>query len=116
MNNKSSKTYGTRTDKAMKTVVRLEKTSLKITNLTINYLLKQGSPKYFSIIKQYFLMLLENDKLEKDYYYLDNIKHIIKSLSKEERKEVLHIVQRQKNCPPPEIEEIQNLINDLNLE
>ena len=37
MNNKSLKTYGTRTDKAMKTVVRLEKTSLKITNLTINY-------------------------------------------------------------------------------
>ena len=88
----------------------------KLSSLRINYLLKQGSPKYFSIIKQYFLMLLENDKLEKDYYYLDNIKHIIKSLSKEERKEVLHIVQRQKNCPPPEIEEIQNLINDLNLE
>ena len=88
----------------------------KLSSHRINYLLKQGSSKYFSIIKQYFLMLLENDKLEKDYYYLDNIKHIIKSLSKEERKEVLHIVQRQKNCPPPEIEEIQNLINDLNLE
>ncbi|MFW3382983.1 MarR family winged helix-turn-helix transcriptional regulator [Aliarcobacter butzleri] len=42
MNNKSLKTYGTRTDKAMKTVVRLEKTSLKITNLTINYLLKHN--------------------------------------------------------------------------
>lgn len=41
-NNKSLKTYGTRTDKAMKTVVRLEKTSLKITNLTINYLLKHN--------------------------------------------------------------------------
>ncbi|RBQ28582.1 MarR family winged helix-turn-helix transcriptional regulator [Aliarcobacter vitoriensis] len=38
MNNKSLKTYGKRTDKAMKTVVRLEKTSLRITNLTINYL------------------------------------------------------------------------------
>ncbi|MFW0702396.1 MarR family winged helix-turn-helix transcriptional regulator [Aliarcobacter butzleri] len=42
MNNKSLKTYGTRTDKAMKTVVRLEKTSSKITNLTINYLLKHN--------------------------------------------------------------------------
>ncbi|MDN5049344.1 MarR family transcriptional regulator [Aliarcobacter butzleri] len=42
MNNKSLKTYGTRTDKVMKTVVRLEKTSLKITNLTINYLLKHN--------------------------------------------------------------------------
>ncbi|WP_157351501.1 MarR family winged helix-turn-helix transcriptional regulator [Aliarcobacter butzleri] len=42
MNNKSLKTYGTRTDKAMKTVVRLEKTSLKITNLIINYLLKHN--------------------------------------------------------------------------
>lgn len=42
MNNKSLKTYGTRTDKAMKIVVRLEKTSLKITNLTINYLLKHN--------------------------------------------------------------------------
>lgn len=42
MNNKSLKTYGTRTDKSMKTVVRLEKTSLKITNLTINYLLKHN--------------------------------------------------------------------------
>ena len=42
MNNKSLKTYGTRTDKAMKTVVRLEKTSLKITNLTINYLIKHN--------------------------------------------------------------------------
>ena len=42
MNNKSLKTYGTRTDKAMKTVVRLEKASLKITNLTVNYLSKHN--------------------------------------------------------------------------
>ena len=72
--------------------------------------------KFYTLVLQKCLTRSENDKLEKDYYYLDNIKHIIKSLSKEERKEVLHIVQRQKNCPPPEIEEIQNLINDLNLE
>ncbi len=42
MNKKSLKSYGTRTDKAMKTVVRLEKASLKITNLTINYLSKHN--------------------------------------------------------------------------
>ncbi|QKF58268.1 MarR family winged helix-turn-helix transcriptional regulator [Aliarcobacter lanthieri] len=38
MKNKSLKTYGKRTDKSMKTAVRLEKASLKIVNLTINYL------------------------------------------------------------------------------
>mgnify|MGYP002660918278 CR=1 FL=1 len=40
MNNKSLKSYGLRTDKSMKTVVRLERTSLKINNLTVNYLSK----------------------------------------------------------------------------
>ncbi len=40
MNNKSRKSYGLRTDKAMKTVVRLGRTDLKINNLTINYLSK----------------------------------------------------------------------------
>ncbi|MFA9372942.1 MAG: MarR family winged helix-turn-helix transcriptional regulator [Poseidonibacter sp.] len=38
MNNKSSKSYGNRTDKSMKTVVRLERVRLKITNKTVNYL------------------------------------------------------------------------------
>ena len=42
MNNKSLKSYGLRTDKSMKTVVRLEKASLKITNLTVNYLSKHN--------------------------------------------------------------------------
>jgi MarR family 2-MHQ and catechol resistance regulon transcriptional repressor len=42
MNKKSLKSYGYRTDKAMKTVVRLEKASLKITNLTVNYLAKHN--------------------------------------------------------------------------
>ena len=40
MNEKSLKSYGIRTDKSMKTVVRLERTSLKINNLTVNYLSK----------------------------------------------------------------------------
>ena len=42
MNKKSLKSYGARTDKSMKTVVRLEKTSLKITNFTVNYLSKHN--------------------------------------------------------------------------
>ena len=40
MNEKSLKSYGIRTDKSMKTVVRWERTSLKINNLTVNYLSK----------------------------------------------------------------------------
>lgn len=38
MNKKTLKSYGSRTDKSMKTVVRLERTGLKIHNLTVNYL------------------------------------------------------------------------------
>lgn len=38
MNNKQIKTYGKRTDKAMKTIVRLERVSLKGHNQTVNYL------------------------------------------------------------------------------
>ena len=36
------KTYGERTDKSMRTVVRLEKASLKITNKTLSYLSQHG--------------------------------------------------------------------------
>jgi MarR family 2-MHQ and catechol resistance regulon transcriptional repressor len=42
MINKNVKSYGTRTDKSMKTVVRLEKASLKITNFTVHYLSKHN--------------------------------------------------------------------------
>ena len=42
MNNKSLKSYGSRTDKSMKTVVRLERTSLKLNHLTVNYLSKHN--------------------------------------------------------------------------
>lgn len=42
MNNKPLKSYGKRTDKAMKTVVRLERTNLKLNHLTINYLSKHN--------------------------------------------------------------------------
>lgn len=40
MNNKPLKSYGKRTDKAMKTVVKLERTNLKLNHLTVNYLSK----------------------------------------------------------------------------
>ena len=42
MNKKSLKSYGLRTDKSMKTVVRLERTALKINNMTVNYLSKHN--------------------------------------------------------------------------
>ena len=42
MINKNVKSYGIRTDKSMKTVVRLEKASLKITNFTVHYLSKHN--------------------------------------------------------------------------
>ena len=88
----------------------------KLRSYRVNYLLNEESVKDNSLLRDFLLLLLENDMLEKDYYYLDNIKHIIKSLSVEERNDVLQIVQRQKNCTPPELEEIQNLINDLSIE
>ena len=42
MNEKHLKSYGIRTDKSMKTVVRLERTNLKINNLTVNHLAKHN--------------------------------------------------------------------------
>lgn len=42
MNNKLVKSYGLRTDKSMKTVVRLGRADLKINNLTITYLSKHN--------------------------------------------------------------------------
>lgn len=42
MDNQSLKSYGNRTDKSMKTVVRLERTNLKLNNLTVNYLAKHN--------------------------------------------------------------------------
>lgn len=38
MNNKTVKSYGKRTDKSMKTIVRLERAGLKLHNMTVNYL------------------------------------------------------------------------------
>ena len=38
MKDKSLKSYGVRTDKSMKTVLRLDRAALKIHNMTVNYL------------------------------------------------------------------------------
>ena len=42
MNNITNKSYGKRTDKSMKTIVRLERAGLKIHNMTVNYLIKHN--------------------------------------------------------------------------
>lgn len=42
MNNITNKSYGKRTDKSMKTIVRLERAGLKIHNMTVNYLTKHN--------------------------------------------------------------------------
>lgn len=73
----------------------------------INYILNQEDTKYFPLIKNYFLLLLENDKLENDLYYLETIKSILPLLSSKERMNVLQNIRKQKNCTPLEIEEIQ---------
>ncbi|NLQ74368.1 SIR2 family NAD-dependent protein deacylase [Streptococcus mutans] len=80
----------------------------------INYILNQENTKYFFIIGKYFVLLLENDKLENDFFYFETIKAILPLLSLEERISVLQNIQKQKNCPPPEIEELQKIISELN--
>jgi len=42
VNNITNKSYGKRTDKSMKTIVRLERAGLKIHNMTVNYLIKHN--------------------------------------------------------------------------
>lgn len=80
----------------------------------INYILNQENTKYFFIIGKYFVLLLENDKLENDLYYLETIKSILPLLSSKERMNVLQNIREQKNCTPLEIEEIQKIIKNLN--
>ena len=60
------------------------------------------------------MLLLENNKLENDLYYLETIKGIFPLLSSKERMNVLQNIREQKNCTPLEIEEIQKIINNLN--
>jgi len=42
VNKITNKSYGKRTDKSMKTIVRLERAGLKIHNMTVNYLIKHN--------------------------------------------------------------------------
>ena len=80
----------------------------------IKYKLNQEDMGDFPLIKSYFLLLLENNKLENDLYYLETIKGIFPLLSSKERMNVLQNIREQKNCTPLEIEEIQKIINNLN--
>ena len=82
----------------------------KLSLRMISYILKQEDSKKIALIKNYFFVLLENDKLENDIFYLDGIKSILPLLSSKEQKHVLHHIQKQSNCPPPEIEELQRII------
>ena len=92
----------------------ISKYKYKLSLRMISYILKQEDSKKFDLIKNYFFVLLENDKLENDLFYLETIKNILPLLSLEERINVLQNIQKQKNCPPPEIEELQRIVNDLN--
>ena len=88
----------------------ISKYKYKLSLRMISYILKQEDSKKFDFIKNYFFVLLENDKLENDIFYLDGIKSILPLLSSEEQRHVLHQIQKQSNCPPPEIEELQKII------
>ncbi|RSJ21682.1 hypothetical protein D8828_06880 [Streptococcus intermedius] len=82
----------------------------KLSLYRIKNILNQENTKHFDLIKKYFFVLLENDKLENDIFYLDGIKSILPLLSLDERMNVLNHIQKQSNCPPPEIEELQRII------
>ena len=84
--------------------------NFKLSLYRIKNILNQENTKHFDLIKKYFFVLLENDKLENDIFYLDGIKSILPLLSLDERMNVLHHIQKQSNCPPPEIEELQRII------
>lgn len=88
----------------------ISKYKYKLSLRMISYILKQEDSKKFALIKNYFFVLLENDKLENDIFYLDGIKSILPLLSSEEQRHVLHHIRKQSNCPPPEIEELQRII------
>ena len=76
---------------------------------------KLNENKYFDLIRNFFLVLLKHDKLENDIFYFETVKDILPLLSSKERMDVLREIQKQKNCPPPEIEKLQRIIDNLNL-
>ena len=87
----------------------------KLSPHRLKHVINKEDTKYFSLVKKYFLILLEKDKLENDFFYLETIRDILPLLSVEERMLVLQNIRKQKNCSPTDIEEIQNIISDLNL-
>ena len=76
----------------------------------MNYKLNHEGLNNFDLLKKIFLKLMETDKIENDIFYLDGIKSILPLLSLDERRNVLQHIQKQNNCPPPEIEELQRII------
>ena len=76
----------------------------------MNYKLNHEELNNFDLLKKMFLKLMETDKIENDIFYLDGIKSILPLLSLDERRNVLQHIQKQNNCPPPEIEELQRII------
>lgn len=76
----------------------------------MNYKLNHEELNNFDLLKKMFLKLMETDKIENDIFYLDGIKSILPLLSLDERRNVLQHIQKQNNCPPPEIEKLQRII------
>ena len=91
------------------------KYSFKLSLHRIKYNLNRENNKYFDLIRNFFLVLLKHDKLENDIFYFETVKDILPLLSSKERMDVLREIQIQKNCPPPEIEKLQRIIDNLNL-
>lgn len=91
------------------------KYSFKLSLHRIKYNLNRENNKYFDLIRNFFLVLLKHDKLENDIFYFETVKDILPLLSSKERMDVLQEIQKQKNCPPPEIEKVQRIIENLNL-
>ena len=89
--------------------------SFKLSLHRIKYNLNRENNKHFDLIKNFFLVLLKHDKLENDIFYFETVKDILPLLSSKERMDVLREIQKQKNCPPPEIEKLQRIIDNLNL-
>lgn len=84
--------------------------SFKLTLHRIKYNLNRENNEYFDLIRDFFLVLLKHDKLENDIFYFETVKDILPQLSSKERLDVLREIQRQSNCTPPEIEELQRII------
>ena len=82
----------------------------------IKYNLNRENNEYFDLIRDFLLVLLKHDKLENNIFYFETVKDILPQLSSKERLDLLREIQRQSNCTPPEIENVQRIIENLNLQ